>query len=73
MRFNSKQEFLTVKDVSDLLKLSIITIYKYIRERKLDAIEFGGHYRIHIASLNKFIEDHKVRKQSIIDSKIRSR
>ena len=63
MRQDTKQAYLTVQDVSDLLQLSHITIYKYIREQKLEAIEFGGHYRIEVASLKQFIQSHKVRKK----------
>ena len=59
MGFN-KGQFLTVQEVSKLLKLSELTIYKYIRTQKLEAIEFGGHYRIPESSLSSFIENHKV-------------
>jgi len=60
MRYNSKIDFLTVKEVSQTLRLSELTLYKYIREGKLEAVEFGGHYRIPRSSLNLFIENHKV-------------
>lgn len=45
-------------EVGEILKLSTITIYKYIREKKLEAIEFGRHYRISALSLEKFIQSH---------------
>lgn len=64
MRFDFKNELLTVDEVSQLLKLSVITIYKYIRQRRLEAIEFGGHYRFERSSLEKFINEHKVNKNS---------
>jgi excisionase family DNA binding protein len=53
-------QFFTVQEVSSLLKLSVLTIYKYIKEHKLEAVDFGGHYRIPQSSLEKFIESHKV-------------
>ncbi len=62
MRYINENDFLTVKEVSDLLKLSVLTIYKYIKLQKLEAIEFGGHYRIGKSSLSKFIEAHVVGK-----------
>jgi len=62
MSFYSKTDFFTVQEVSHILKLSVITIYKYIREQKLQAIEFGGHYRISKPSLSSFIDNHKVIK-----------
>lgn len=60
MSLNSKNKLLTVQEVSGILKLSALTIYKYIREEKLSAIEFGGHYRIEKESLEKFIHAHRV-------------
>jgi len=65
MRYYSKEDFLTVKDVSHLLKLSELTIYKYIRLGKLEAVEFGGHYRIEKSSLSKFIESHVFHSKNI--------
>lgn len=61
MAENNKSDFLTVNEVSNLLRLSVLTIYKYIKSGKLDAVEFGGHYRISNTSLTSFIEQHKVR------------
>ncbi len=60
MSYLSNSEFLTVQEVAEFLRLSVLTIYKYIREEKLQAIEFGGHYRVQKDSLNEFIELHKV-------------
>lgn len=57
---NHASEFLTVQEVADLLRLSSLTIYKYIKEGNLEAVEFGGHYRVSQHSLNKFISIHKV-------------
>jgi excisionase family DNA binding protein len=56
-------DFFTVAEVSKMLRLSILTIYKYIREEKIEALEFGGHYRITKTSLKQFIRSHKVRKK----------
>lgn len=58
MRYNHKHHLYTVAEVGEILKLSTITIYKYIREKKLEAIEFGRHYRISAVSLEKFIQNH---------------
>ena len=60
MSYLSNSEFLTVQEVAEFLRLSVLTIYKYIREEKLQAIEFGGHYRVQRDSLNEFIELHRV-------------
>lgn len=57
---NKKEtNFLTVAEVSDILRLSVLTIYKYIKSGKISAFEFGGHYRISNTSLNEFIQQHR--------------
>ena len=55
--------FLTVAEVASILKLSALTVYKYIREQRLEAVEFGGHYRIDKSSFEKFITRQRVKKQ----------
>ena len=55
--------YLTVSEVSQLLKLSELTIYKYIKDFNLPAVQFGGHYRIPKSALELFIEEHKVIRQ----------
>lgn len=56
---HNKTDFLTVAEISEMLRLSELTIYKYIKEGRLSAFEFGGHYRISKSSLDDFIENHK--------------
>lgn len=55
---------LTVQEVANILKLSVLTIYKYIKEQKLEAVSFGGHYRISDIALDTFIQSHIVAKHS---------
>jgi len=59
MNYIVETNFLNVKEVSVSLKLSALTIYRYISEKKLKAIQFGGRYLIDKSSLNKFIEERK--------------
>lgn len=56
--YSGENKFLTVQEVSSLLRLSTLTIYKYIKEGKISVIEFGGHYRISTSSLDNFIDTH---------------
>jgi excisionase family DNA binding protein len=62
--FTSENTLLTVQEVAIILKLSVLTIYKYIREHQLEAVEFGGHYRIKKSSLERFIENHIVKAET---------
>ncbi|OGH13861.1 MAG: hypothetical protein A2687_04845 [Candidatus Levybacteria bacterium RIFCSPHIGHO2_01_FULL_38_26] len=59
MTYSIGSELLTVKEVSAFLKLSVLTVYKYIKEKKLEAIEFGGHYRVEKSALSSFVKKHK--------------
>lgn len=63
MSFNEANRLLTVYEVADILKLSVLTIYKYIRTNQLEAMEFGGHYRISESALTSFIQNHIVNKK----------
>ena len=56
--------FLNVKEVSAFLKLSALTVYKYISKKKIKAIHFGGRYLIDKSTLNKFIKERKLSKSS---------
>jgi len=46
MDYLIETNFLNVKEVSAFLKLSALTVYKYISEKKIKAIHFGGRYLI---------------------------
>ena len=54
------KEYLTVREVAELLQLSVLTIYKYIKLDHLKAIAFGRHYRVSRDALETFINEHKV-------------
>ncbi|MDP2637750.1 MAG: helix-turn-helix domain-containing protein [Candidatus Levybacteria bacterium] len=59
MQYIIKTDFLNVKEVSVHLKLSALTIYKYIAEKKIKAIRFGGRYLIDKSSLSILVAERK--------------
>ncbi|MDO8657645.1 MAG: helix-turn-helix domain-containing protein [Candidatus Levybacteria bacterium] len=61
MQYIIKTDFLNVKEVSEYLKLSALTIYKYIAEKKIKAIRFGGRYLITKSSLSNLVAKRKNR------------
>lgn len=63
MSYKSFQGILTVQEVAEILKLSALTIYKYIKEGQLEAMDLGGHYRIEEVSLRRFMENHRIKKE----------
>lgn len=51
----NSEQFYTAEELAEVLKLNIITIYRYIRARKLKAYKFGKEYRIDKKTFKKFI------------------
>ena len=68
MNYIVDTNFLNVKEASIFLKLSALTVYRYIAEKKLKVIHFGGRYLIEKSSLNEFIKERKLNKSSFTSS-----
>lgn len=60
----SESKFYTAKEVANLLKLNLLTVYDFIRDGRLPAIKFGRNYRIMASDFEEFIRDHRVSKIS---------
>ena len=57
----SKKQFLRVKEVAEILGIAKPSIYILIREGKLKAHRFSDRRtRVHVAELDRFIEEAKV-------------
>ena len=54
-----KYEFLTVKEVAEILKVTKMTIYRYIKAGKITAYKIGKDFRIEKAEFGKFLENIK--------------
>lgn len=52
-------EFYTLKDVSEMLHVSMTTIYRYVKEGRLTPAKIGNSYRVTEADLQEFIERGK--------------
>jgi len=49
--------YYTPKELSDKLKLNLRTIYKWIREGKVNAIKLGDVWRISEVELKRFLKN----------------
>lgn len=58
---NKKEQFFTAEELAKILKLNVITIYRYIRARKLKAYKFGKEYRIDKKTFNNFIDKNLIK------------
>ena len=43
---NQKEEYLTIEEVAEKLKMSTITVYRMARKGQLPAVKFGKVWRI---------------------------
>lgn len=53
------EELLTIVQIAEIMKLSKMTIYRYIKAGKLQAIKAGRDYRIKKVDFDKFLEKSK--------------
>jgi excisionase family DNA binding protein len=54
---SEESAYLKVSEVSKMLKVSTMTVYREIRNRNLSAIQFGQSLRIHKNDLRTYIEN----------------
>lgn len=54
------QTFLTIEDIIKILKVSKMTIYRYIDSGKIKAYKLGKEFRIDKKDFDEFLEGIKV-------------
>ena len=59
MTKNHKQ-FYTAEELADALRVNIMTIYRYIKAKRLVAHKIGKEFRIEKAEFEKFLRKTKV-------------
>jgi len=52
-------QFYTIQEVADLLKVSYITVFRWVKAGKITAYKVGKQHRIKKEDLDKFIENSK--------------
>lgn len=57
----SKGIFYTAEDLAEKLQVNIVTIYRYIRAKKLNAYKIGKEYRIEEKEFNNFLNKVKTK------------
>lgn len=56
----SSDDFLTVPEVAERLRVRTMTIYRWIEAGKLPALQVGKHYRIRTGDLEAMLEGSRV-------------
>jgi excisionase family DNA binding protein len=52
--------FLTVPEVAERLRVTAMTIYRWIEDGKLPAVQIAKHYRIRASDLEQMLETSRV-------------
>jgi excisionase family DNA binding protein len=53
-------DFLTVPEVAERLRVTAMTIYRWIEDGKLPAVQVAKHYRIRVSDLDAMLESSRV-------------
>lgn len=59
----NNKEYYLCEELAELLRVNIMTIYRYINSGKLEAYKIGRHYRIQKDEFNRFLESVKISKK----------
>lgn len=61
MTKQNKKEFYLVEELAEKLRVSAMTIYRYIKGGKLNAYKIGKEFRIDKEEFNKFLNKVKTK------------
>jgi excisionase family DNA binding protein len=56
-----QQEYYTAKELAEKLRVNIMTIYRYIKARKLKAYKIGKEFRIEEKEFQRFLDKVKTK------------
>ena len=56
-----EEAYFTVDEVAERLKVSHMTVYRWIKTGKLDAYKLGGEFRITERDIERFLEARRFR------------
>lgn len=62
-QLKNNKEFYTAKELADQLRLNIMTIYRYIKAKKLKAYKIGKEFRIGKKEFKEFLINHLTNNQ----------
>jgi len=59
---NKKKDFYLVEELAKSLRVSNMTIYRYIKVGKIEAYKIGKEFRISKEEFNKFLKNTSIRQ-----------
>jgi len=54
-----QREFYTTEEIKELLQISSMTVYRYIKAGKIKAYKFGKEFRVKNKDLKTFLDNSK--------------
>ena len=54
-----KENYHTIQEVADTLKVAYLTVYRWIQDNRIQAYKMGKQYRISDNELSRFIKSSK--------------
>ena len=55
----TKDEYYTIEEVAKMLKVAYLTVYRWVRAKRLVALKAGKQYRIKKEDLDNFLKGYK--------------
>lgn len=56
---NMEDKYYTIEEIAELLKVTYMTVYRWIKSNRLEALKAGKQYRITKRQLDKFLNSSK--------------
>lgn len=57
----NEQDFYTAQELADKLQVNVMTIYRYIKAKKLKAYKIGKEFRIEKTDFDTFLKTHSTK------------
>ncbi|MEI7579881.1 MAG: helix-turn-helix domain-containing protein [bacterium] len=54
-----KEQYYKIKEVAEILKVAYLTVYRWVKDGKIEAYQLGKEYRIKKVDLDRFVESSK--------------
>jgi len=54
-----KEQYYTIEEIAEMLKVAYLTVYRWIRSGRLEAVKAGKQYRISKGILDAFLKGNK--------------
>ena len=54
-----EQKYYSIEEISEMLRVAYLTVYRWIRANKLKAVKAGKQYRIKKHDLDEFLNSSK--------------